>query len=136
MLSLREKTHKDGLKGYDVRMSDGTTAQQEGQVSGKPQCLLSWCLLGARPEHPYLTRGVYIHVNLDMTPMAYGQWPMANGLAFEVWKYTQSNSFLDNPKKWLHIGNDENSPCLKSPWMQVFVAWNILISPQIHLGSY
>ena len=38
-----------------------TAAQQEGQVNGKPQCLLSWWLPGSRPEHPYLTQSDHIY---------------------------------------------------------------------------
>ena len=38
-----------------------TAAQQEGQVNGKPQCLLSWWLPGGRPEHPYLTQSDHIY---------------------------------------------------------------------------
>ena len=67
-----------------------TTAQQEGQVNGKPQCLLSWWLPPARPEHPYLTRGV----NCTMCTMCSAhtrelgynttnacKWPGVGGLA-------------------------------------------------------
>ena len=76
----------------------------------------------------YQRCALHIHVNLDITPQM-----LVNGLALEVWQFTESNYFLDKAKKCLHIGNDQNSPRLKSPWMHVFVAWNILISPQIHL---
>ena len=69
----------------------------------------------------YQRCALHIHVNLDITPQM-----LVNGLALEVWQFTQS-------KKCHHIENDENSPCLKSPWMQVLVAWIILILPQIHL---
>ena len=82
ILSLRETTHKDIFKGYDVRMSDGvsyirTTAQQEGQVNGKPQCLLSWWLPGARLEHPYLT---HIYARTYDTKI------LLTCLAVEVWQ--------------------------------------------------